>query len=71
MSRLTHNWYPISGTHKDNKCSRKWLKLINSTSGSILENSLKMVSHLQSVSYKWYLSYKRWFHKWSSILSDH
>ena len=22
MSRSTHKWYPISGTHKDSKCSR-------------------------------------------------
>ena len=36
MSRSTHKWYPISGTHKDSKCSRN-----DQTSGSILENSLK------------------------------
>jgi len=56
MSRLTHNWYPISGTHKDSKCSRKWSKLINPTSGSKIENYLKWYHTLQLVSYNWYQS---------------
>ena len=34
MSRSTHKWYPISGTHEDSKCSRNKFLLINPTSGS-------------------------------------
>ena len=45
MFRSTHKWYPISGTHKDSKCSRKRSKLINPTSGSKIEKLFKMISH--------------------------
>ena len=53
ISRSTHKWYPISGTHEDKKGSRNGFLLINPTSGSILEDSFKWY-HI----YTWYQSCK-------------
>ena len=66
MSRSTHKWYPISGTHEDSKCLRNGFLLINPTSSSILENSFKWYTSTCGINHA-----RRWFHKWSSTLSDH
>ena len=58
VSRPTHKWYSTNGTHDNSKCWRN--------------------GFLTKQSYMWYhisthgIIYTRWwFHKWSSILSDH
>ena len=73
MFRSTHKWYPISGTHGDSKCSRNGFLSKNTTSGSKLEDSFKWYSlHTSSITSIYGVNHaRRWFHKWSSTLSDH
>ena len=46
---------------------KKWVLLIKPTSGSMLENSSKWY-HISTYDIN---HTRRWFHKWSSTLSDH
>ena len=52
---------------------KKWSLLINQISGSILEDSFKWYSlHTSGITSIYDINHaKRWFHKWSSTLSDH
>jgi hypothetical protein len=67
VSRSTYKWYPTSGTHEDKKYSRNGFYLTKPTSGSMLENS-SMWYHIPTHGIN---HTRRWFHKWSSTLSDH
>ena len=52
---------------------KKWFLLINLTSGSILEDSFKWyLLHTSGITSIYDINHeRRWFHKWSSTLSDH